>query len=769
MKEPLFLDFLYNHRYRYIDQNNGRPPIISNVAREDLNKDGYEAYMTVNGFPEDTQHTKENCINLNTFFIDIDGRKDLEELEQIKKKLEPSFIIETMNGFHLYWLLDEPLYKEEIANWDEVVAEWEKIEENLVNSLNADKAVKDVTRILRQPNTYYWKKTGDKYKEGTKGIFKITGIHKNLSATYTFDQVKEAFPIIEKSLELPTKKNNRSEIEQKNFFEKVNAIYPIEQRDSFKRLTNALPDSLPQENTRNQALIITASLMKQAGWDVDRAYEQIKKVGWHGMEKERGGVQEIMNTINSAYKNNYTYSKRNEIIAHNMTDTEQMLLEDAYSIILKGRRELDKIRFSTYEREILSRHPHLKKNDIGMILDYKGGVYKIMLDQEVSDMILTCLEEDMLLTYRTGRNVSDKISCLLSIIPKFEVSKDRGFIANVKNGLLNIYTRELKPHTPDYMSLIQYNVTYDQNATCPLWEQCIHEWMEGDEEVEKALLLQQFAGYLLSTSAHLDKALFLVGDGGNGKSTFVDTIAMVIGPQATSHIDLESLYGQFGMAGLIGKKLNIIEEVHGNYYQSNKLKKLISGEPVSIDIKYKDQFLFKPEVKFIFSVNMMPRVDDVSSATERRMCLVTFGNNFRDKPNTKLRTHYGDLAKELSGIFNWMLEGAKSLADMGNFIETDEKKEMMSEYRIENSSVEGYIHEQLRMGEGFETDSKEMYEDYQEWCKTDGRKFKSNVAFTKEMKAHGTKNNLFTFQERTSGKANSRFVGVGFLKKWTDF
>ena len=54
---------------------------------------------------------------------------------------------------------------------------------------------------------------------------------------------------------------------------------------------------------------------------------------------------------------------------------------------------------------------------------------------------------------------------------------------------------------------------------------------------------------------YYDKALFLVGDGGNGKSTFVDTIARIIGHDATSHIDLESLYGQYGMHGLIGKKI----------------------------------------------------------------------------------------------------------------------------------------------------------------------------------------------------------------------
>jgi hypothetical protein len=168
----------------------------------------------------------------------------------------------------------------------------------------------------------------------------------------------------------------------------------------------------------------------------------------------------------------------------------------------------------------------------------------------------------------------------------------------------------------------------------------------------------------------------MVGDGGNGKSTFVDTISMVIGRDATSHIDLEGLYGSFGMKGLVGKRLNVIEEVHGNYYQSNKLKKLISGEQVTIDIKYKDQFTFRPQAKFIFAVNMMPRVDDVSTATERRICAVQFLQNYRKNPNFKLRSDTGLLAQEKSGILNWMLEGAVDLAESDGFVVTQEQKDM---------------------------------------------------------------------------------------------
>lgn len=773
-KQKLFLDYFPGHVYRYIDQTGlSRPPVTSIDRRDDLNTAGYEAYFTVNGFENAPNAKLENCSSLNSFFVDIDGRKDLKEIEDIKKRLEPTFILETMNGYHMYWVLDEPLFREEMSvdEWTTAITKWELIEQRIVFELKADISVKDVPRILRQPDTYYWKKTGALYLEGTENVFKIKGLHKNVACVYSMNTVAEAFPVREDIIMYTDTPKTDSlkkyaEDEKKDFFMRVNKEFPIDERDSFTALISGKPGTVLQGG-RNQALIITASLMKQAGWKKEKALDHFEDIGWHGMEKERGGVQEIKNTVNSAYSNNYTYSYKNEIIAHNMTREEQQLIQTAYTTVAKAKKDTDKVRFTNYEREILAKYPYMRKNEIGIVFNYEHGVYKMMSDMELSNIVLSGLYDDMLWNYRTKRNVSDKVACLLSVIPDLELTNDRGWILNLKNGLLNIITRELKPHTPDFVSLVQSPVEYNPEAECPIWRGCLEAWMEGAEKEEKTLLLQQFSGYCLSSSMQYDKALFLVGDGGNGKSTFVDTISMVIGQDATSHIDLEGLYGQYGMKGLIGKRLNVIEEVHGNYYQSNKLKKLISGEPVTIDIKYKDQFSFRPQAKFIFAVNIMPRVDDTSTATERRMCAVQFLNNFRNNPNTALRSDRGILATELPGILNWMLEGSKNLSDMGTFIITKEQVSMLSEYRQENSSVEGFISECVETVPGVSVTCRDLYDEYKAYCIKDGRKFKGNIIFTKEMRAYGSRYGGFTYEERTSGSSVSKFIGIQILNEWS--
>jgi putative DNA primase/helicase len=401
-----------------------------------------------------------------------------------------------------------------------------------------------------------------------------------------------------------------------------------------------------------------------------------------------------------------------------------------------------------------------------MFFNYDSGVYKIMSDQDMSNIVLIALEDDLLLDFRTPKHVADKLACLVSITPALDVTPDGGIIANVKNGLLNTETNELKPHTPEYVSLSQSPVVYDPEATCPTWNNCLIAWMSGPESEEKISLLQMFAGYCLSSSMTYDKALFLVGDGGNGKSTFVDTIARVIGQDSTSHIDLEDLYRQFGMQGLIGKRLNVIEEVHGNYYQSNKLKKLISGEPVTIDQKFKAQFTFRPQTKFVFAVNMMPRVEDTSTATERRIVGVVFHNNFRESPNVTLRGANGLLAQELSGILNWMLEGAKSLRKAKSFIVTQEQVELLKEYRKENSAVDAFIDDCLVFTEGAVLNTRELYDHYKEYCEKDNRKAKARITFIKEMKAFGSRSFKFSYREREYAGADAVFEGVSINDEW---
>lgn len=143
-------------------------------------------------------------------------------------------------------------------------------------------------------------------------------------------------------------------------------------------------------------------------------------------------------------------------------------------------------------------------------------------------------------------------------------------------------------------------------------------------------------------------------------------------------------------------------------------------------------------------------------------------NFLKKEDNTKypLRNNNGILASELSGILNWMLVGIKNLKEKGVFTSTKEQSELLREYRQENSSVEGFIAECLEFEEGITISSRELYENYKEYCIKDGRKFKGNIGFAKEMRAYGTRYMKFTFHERANGHDVASFEGVRIADGW---
>jgi hypothetical protein len=124
-----------------------------------LNADGYNIYFTVNS---GGTHSYE--INkINAVFIDFDRGKDgnnqyfsLEITEEYKRECinrvgafecQPSFIVETRNGIHVYWLVNES------ASIDQ----FKDCQLRLINYFNSDKSIKTAERIMRLPD-FNWVK-----------------------------------------------------------------------------------------------------------------------------------------------------------------------------------------------------------------------------------------------------------------------------------------------------------------------------------------------------------------------------------------------------------------------------------------------------------------------------------------------------------------------------------------------------------------------------------------------------------------------------------
>ena len=133
---------------------------------------------------------------------------------------------------------------------------------------------------------------------------------------------------------------------------------------------------------------------------------------------------------------------------------------------------------------------------------------------------------------------------------------------------------------------------------------------------------------------------------------------------------------------------------------------------------YKEPTKFKPYAKHFLSMNQIPRIDDTSHGWWRRIYILEFSEDEMDVHRTdKLKT-------ELSGIFNWALDGYKRLRK-NNFIFSKgiSMQKSKQQYKNQSNSVFAFISQYL---EKTDEDSRELlkntYELYVSFCNSEGER-----------------------------------------------
>jgi len=293
-----------------------------------------------------------------------------------------------------------------------------------------------------------------------------------------------------------------------------------------------------------------------------------------------------------------------------------------------------------------------------------------------------------------------------------EFDKDP-FIINVKNGLLDIRTKELQPHSPNYLSRIQINAEYNPNAKCEKIDKFISEIVP--EEYRK--LLYQIPAYCLFPDYKYEKAFMLVGSGENGKSTYLNLLRIFLGEENVSQVSLQNLvYNRFAPARLIGKLANIFADIPSTEINSTGIFKMLTGEDtIDVEKKFKDAFAFKNRAKLIFSANELPPVNDRTWAFWRRWILIEFPYKFDGKERPKDPDILKKLTEkeELSGFLNKIIEEYVNLLQNGFDIEQTELGDI---WMRKSNSVYAFVKDCLERDGNSSIPKEELYKNYVEYC-----------------------------------------------------
>ena len=341
---------------------------------------------------------------------------------------------------------------------------------------------------------------------------------------------------------------------------------------------------------------------------------------------------------------------------------------------------------------------------------------------------------------------------------------------NFKNGYLDIRSMNFMPHDAGLGFRYALPYEYLPTATAPTFIKMLDMITEGNKAKKDVLL--EYMGYCLSNDdCWTQKAMLLVGDGANGKSTLLNTLGELAGDGNHVNFSMKLLNdSEYNRQALDGKLFNVSDETPTKAMAENSLfKSLVTGDKIQVRSPYKDPYFIKNSAKLIFSANELPGSTDTSYGFWRRLIVVPLNATFTKEsegydPHINLK-----LSKELPGIFNMVMEGYKRLVKNQKFTDCKEVSEALKDYQLENDSVLRYFNESITVhtnggfGEHF-SPVKDLYLNYKNQTESEGvrpvtmQKFSKTLA--KLVPGYGTRSTVDT----VAGKKMRGLQGVSFEK-----
>jgi putative DNA primase/helicase len=325
-------------------------------------------------------------------------------------------------------------------------------------------------------------------------------------------------------------------------------------------------------------------------------------------------------------------------------------------------------------------------------------------------------------------------------LPKPETNKEMVLI-NLLNGTFEISSKGTKLRPFDRSDFIKYQLPfeYTPQAKAPLFESYLNKVLP---DKERQRVLAEYLGYVFIKNGFeglkLEKAMILYGTGQNGKSVFFDIVTSLFGRENISNYSLQSLTEEKGFyrAKIADKLVNYASEINGKL-ETSLFKAMVSGEPVEACLKYGQPFTMENYAKFIFNCNELPKDVEHTKAYFRRFLIVPFDVTIAEQEkDSELAKKI--VEKELSGVFNWVLEGLNRLLQQKRFSDCEAAQQAVEQYKIESNSVQMFMNENdLKSSPNSYKLIKEIYTAYRYFCIEDGVTPFKKSNFIKQLRALG--------------------------------
>ncbi|PRO65810.1 DNA primase family protein [Alkalicoccus urumqiensis] len=341
------------------------------------------------------------------------------------------------------------------------------------------------------------------------------------------------------------------------------------------------------------------------------------------------------------------------------------------------------------------------------------GTWILLDDMELKRLCRDILHETTpnAWTNAFGEEINQVLPLEVEKVPEMDPWPD---YINVENGMLHLKSRKLKPHDPAFLSTTQLPLPFDPEADCPQFKQFLKEVFEGDPDLVH--VAQESMGAVLDARNRAQKAYFLIGAGGNGKSVFTEVLTEVFSPELVGNIPLRELGGTFAIETLPGKWLNIAPENEVEKMDTQVFKAITGGDQVHVNRKYKTGISTRLRCTLFLVMNQAPHTMDTTKGFFRRLQFLPFTASFS---GTRRNPHLAaQLKEEAQGIFRFAVDGYVALEQQQFQHTVSEKAEAVKDqYRDRVNHVEEFFSTNLQPDETAQLKKQEVYKLYKAWCK----------------------------------------------------
>ncbi|NMD87407.1 DUF3854 domain-containing protein [Victivallis vadensis] len=293
-----------------------------------------------------------------------------------------------------------------------------------------------------------------------------------------------------------------------------------------------------------------------------------------------------------------------------------------------------------------------------------------------------------------------------------------------------------KANTPEIFDQLILPVEYKADADCPKFKKYLEE-VQPDPEIRH--MLQCLMGLSLIPDTSRNVIFFLYGEGGCGKSVFIEVLRNLVGVENCCCVPLARFTDRFRCIDLTKSLLNIIGDMptdDGTTAPHNiegMMKDAADGGSIPVEEKFKTPYTAKVTARSIFATNSLPHFTDRTQALQDRLRIIPFMQRFRGTKTENPHLRDELIREELSGIFNFALQGLAELSNHRTFPEPEVCKKIKMEHFDSCITERAFIKSHVERAKEDYVFKCDLYRAFKAVCQDEGRRPVSAMKFAEEL------------------------------------